>query len=58
MEEIMNDFDEKEIIAALERSGYLLESEISKKLSDAGFFIETNQAIKDPPSRPRFLTRM
>lgn len=44
----MNNLDEKEIIDALKRSGYLLESEISKKLIDAGFFVETNQAIKDP----------
>ena len=41
-------FDEKEIIEALNRSGYLLESEISKLLSDSGFFVETNQVIKDP----------
>src|SRR5690606_32028763 len=28
--------------------GYLLESEISKVLSKNGFFIQTNQMIKDP----------
>lgn len=42
------EFGENEIINALKRSGYLLESEISKILAKAGFFVETNQVIEDP----------
>jgi hypothetical protein len=38
----------KEMLDALGRSGYLLESEIAKTLSHAGFFIESNQVIEDP----------
>ncbi|MDB5281305.1 MAG: hypothetical protein JWO06_380 [Bacteroidota bacterium] len=41
------EISEKEMMEALNRSGYLLESEISKILSEAGFFIQTNQVIKD-----------
>lgn len=41
------DFDEKEILAALERSGYLFESEISKLLIEQKYFVETNKVIKD-----------
>ena len=37
-----------EMYAALSRSGYLLESEIAKKLSEWGFFVETNLVIEDP----------
>ncbi len=37
-----------EMIEALKRSGYLLESEISSALSNAGFFVESNQVILDP----------
>ncbi|UPT69344.1 MAG: hypothetical protein M0D53_08900 [Flavobacterium sp. JAD_PAG50586_2] len=40
-------FDEKEIIEALERSGYLFESEISKLLIEQKYFVETNKVIKD-----------
>lgn len=40
--------NENEMIEALGRSGYLLESQISKLLSNAGFYIRTNQMIKDP----------
>ncbi len=39
---------ENELLEALNRSGYLLESRISKILSCANFFIETNQVIEDP----------
>jgi len=47
---IKNDLNisEVEMIEALKRSGYLLESEISKVLAEAGFSIETNQIIEDP----------
>ena len=41
-------FDEKELMQAIERSGYLLESEISKILSKSGFIIENSQVIIDP----------
>lgn len=41
-------FSKKELIDALERSGYLLESEISKLLSQSGFIVENSQVIKDP----------
>lgn len=46
----MNDkeFDNDEIIEALQRSGYLLESEISKFLTQTSFFVESNQVILDP----------
>ena len=37
-----------EMIEALRRSGYLIESEISLILSSLGFFVDSNQAIKDP----------
>jgi len=36
------------MLDALNRSGYLLESEISRTLAEAGFFVETNQVIEDP----------
>lgn len=39
---------DKEIIDALERSGYLLESEMTKLLAQSGFFVESNQIIEDP----------
>jgi len=39
---------EKEILEALERSGYLFESEIAKELYDYGFFIESNAVSLDP----------
>lgn len=38
----------KDMIEALNRSGYILESEVSKVLLKEGFFIETNQVIVDP----------
>jgi len=38
----------EEMLSALDRSGYLLESEISKYLAQLGFFVESNQVIKDP----------
>lgn len=46
----MNDdeFGNNEIIEALQRSGYLLESEVAKFLSQASFFVESNQVILDP----------
>lgn len=37
-----------EMLGALSRSGYLLEAEIAKKLSDLSFFVETNIVIEDP----------
>lgn len=39
-----------EMLKALYRSGYLLEAEIAKKLSDLSFFVETNIVIEDPIS--------
>lgn len=39
---------EIEMLEALNRSGYLLEAEVSRTLAAAGFFIETNQVIEDP----------
>lgn len=38
----------QEIMKAIERSGYLLESEITKTLASQGYFIESNQSILDP----------
>jgi hypothetical protein len=45
------EFSENEIIDALQRSGYLFESEISQYLSQSGFFVESNQVILDPITR-------
>lgn len=42
-----DNLSEKELIEAIKRSGYLLESEISNILAEAGFFIESNQVIED-----------
>jgi len=39
------EFNEKELLDALERSGYLLESEISKLLNEFGFITENNQVL-------------
>jgi len=36
------------MIEAIKRSGYLLESMVSKYLSESGFFVESNQVIVDP----------
>ncbi|RED26727.1 hypothetical protein BD847_0650 [Flavobacterium cutihirudinis] len=41
------EFDENRILDALNRSGYLFESEISKKLSTLGYFVESNQVVID-----------
>jgi len=38
----------KDLLEAIRRSGYLFESEIANTLANAGFFIETNQVVKDP----------
>lgn len=37
-----------EMMQALSRSGYLLEVEVAKALSNKGFFVETSQVIEDP----------
>lgn len=37
-----------EMMQALSRSGYLLEVEVAKTLSNMGFFVETSQVIEDP----------
>lgn len=42
------EFNENELLSALERSGYLLESEISQILNEIGFVQENNQVIIDP----------
>lgn len=42
------EFDENEIIDALQRSGYLFESEIAQYLYRNSFFVESNQVILDP----------
>ena len=42
------DISKSEMLEALNRSGYLLESEISSFLANQGFFVETNQVIEDP----------
>jgi hypothetical protein len=36
-----------EMLAILERSGYLFESEVSRHFVDRGYFVETNQVLKD-----------
>ncbi|MCR4288733.1 MAG: hypothetical protein NUV86_00520 [Candidatus Scalindua sp.] len=38
----------QEIMQAIKRSGYLLESEITKTLASQGYFIESNQSILNP----------
>ncbi|MEJ1395797.1 MAG: hypothetical protein RPU64_16630 [Candidatus Sedimenticola sp. (ex Thyasira tokunagai)] len=40
----------EEMLEALSRSGYLLEAEISKRLIELSFFVETNIVIEDPVS--------
>lgn len=42
------EIDKNELLEALSRSGYLLESEIAKRLSELNLFVATNQAILDP----------
>jgi len=42
------EYNKKELLEALERSGYLLESEISALLNNSGFVTENNQVIIDP----------
>src|SRR5579872_1159190 len=39
---------EKEILEALNRSGYLFESQVVKQLDEYGFFVEPNQVALDP----------
>lgn len=41
------ELSEKEMMEAIERSGYLLESEITKSLASQGYFLESNQSILD-----------
>ena len=43
-----NKFSEKEILESLFRSGYLLESEITKLMVEYGFFVESNISSLDP----------
>lgn len=38
----------EDMLEALSRSGYLLEADVAKMLSQAGFFVETCQVIEDP----------
>ena len=40
----------EEVEECLERSGYLLESDLVRALTDRGFFVEPNQVIRDPRS--------
>jgi hypothetical protein len=42
------DISADEMLEALSRSGYLLEAEISRKLRELDFFVETNLVIEDP----------
>lgn len=37
-----------DLLEAIKRSGYLLESEIANSLAKLGFFVESNQVIEDP----------
>jgi len=39
---------ETEMLQSLQRSGYLLESAVARQFVDKGFFVETNQVVKDP----------
>ncbi len=39
---------EQEMLEALNRSGYILESEIAKQLSDWDFFVQSGPVVKDP----------
>jgi hypothetical protein len=38
----------EEMLATMQRSGYLLESEVARLFVDRGYFVETNQVLKDP----------
>jgi len=42
------DLSTAEMLEAIEKSGYLLESEITKYLAAQGYFVESNQSILDP----------
>lgn len=44
----MNKYSKDDLVAAIKRSGYLLESEIANILVGADFFVESNQIIEDP----------
>lgn len=48
MQSDLTKITEKEIIDSLSRSGYLLESEITKKMLHYGFFVESNISVLDP----------
>lgn len=39
---------EQEMIEALNRSGYILESEVAKQLSEWSFFVQSGPVVKDP----------
>lgn len=39
---------ELEMIEALHRSGYILESEVAKQLSEWGFFVQSGPVVEDP----------
>ena len=43
-----NKIKKTDLLNSIKRSGYLLESEIALMLAKEGYFIETNQIIKDP----------
>lgn len=43
-----DNFSDNDLLDAIKRSGYLLESEISSLLASMGFFVEPNQIIEDP----------
>jgi len=43
----IQDISSDEMLEALSRSGYLLEAEISRKLRELDFFVETNLVIED-----------
>jgi hypothetical protein len=46
--EKINKINEQEMMLALERSGYLLESEITRRLVELGLFVEPNISSLDP----------
>lgn len=44
----MSEITENEMLEALNRSGYLLESEVVKIFTQQGYFVEANQVVLDP----------
>jgi len=45
---VTNQIKRNEILEAIKKSGYLMESEITSKLTNSGFFTVMNEVYQDP----------